>query len=73
MNAKKCDMCEAYYDEYNTRNSVSKPNGFMFLNIDSNTRYFTHKATDCCPTCMDKIRNYIASLCVSEKNNEGGE
>lgn len=39
MVAKKCDLCGSYYDDYNTKKCASKPNSFMFLNIDSTGRY----------------------------------
>lgn len=64
--AKKCDICDKLYESYNMHNSEQKCNGFMYLNIDRYSKYFTHKAKDCCPECMESIKNYIESLKVKE-------
>lgn len=60
--AKKCDICGAFYEQYNVNNNSEKTNGFMFLNIDSRSKYYTHTAIDCCPDCM----SYIC-VCISNK------
>lgn len=60
--AKKCDICGEFYELYNVDSHAEKTNGFMFLNIDSRGKYFTHKAIDCCPNCMSYVR-----VCISNK------
>lgn len=60
--AKKCDICGVYYDSYNEHYNKEKTNGFMFLNIDIHGKYYAGNPTDCCPKCMEAIRNYIKSL-----------
>lgn len=60
--AKKCDICGRLYESYNEPNNEDKINGLMFLNIDKNQRYFSHKAMDCCPECMKKIKEFIEEL-----------
>ena len=56
---KCCDRCGTTYGLYNVDNSSSKANGFMFLNIDVRMKYYTHKAYDLCPECMDSLRNWF--------------
>lgn len=60
--AKKCDFCNKLYEPYNERNDASKPNGIMFLNIDTKNKFYGHKSIDCCPDCMDSIKALIESL-----------
>lgn len=60
--AKKCDICGDFYPMYNFQNDRNKPNGFMFLNIDSQMEYYSGAITDCCPRCMESIQNHIKSL-----------
>lgn len=61
-NAKKCDYCGALYEPYNARNDSSKTNAIMLLNIDMRGQYYSHGPYDCCPKCMESIRNHIDSL-----------
>ena len=67
MNAKKCDRCGILYERYNEKNDGKKPNGFLFLNLDENGRYFSHKGYDLCPKCMDEL---IAWRKEGKKNAE---
>lgn len=60
--AKKCDVCGDYYELYNVDRNASEPNGFMMLNIDSKQQYWSHKAVDCCPKCMESILQHIEYL-----------
>lgn len=60
--AKKCDICGRLYEVYNTKNDEKNPNGFVYINIDEYQKYFTHHAKDCCPECMDKIKNFVNKL-----------
>lgn len=60
--AKKCDICGVLYEGYNMKNDSENTNGFTFLNIGYNGTCFSHKATDCCPECMESIRKHIDGL-----------
>lgn len=60
--AKKCDICGKLYEVYNTKNDEENTNGFMFLNLDCERDYYTHEPIDCCPECMESIRNCIDRL-----------
>lgn len=60
--AKKCDVCGKLYEPYNTSNTKDNPNGIMFLNIDNAQKYFSHKAMDCCPDCISKIKKMLKML-----------
>lgn len=57
--AKRCDRCKAYYDTYNYLNNEKKTSGIMYLNVDSDGRYYQHGAIDLCPACMKLIREVI--------------
>lgn len=60
--AKKCDICGKFYELYNVKNDSKNTNGFMFLNINDERKYFAHDAIDCCSECMRSIRNHIDLL-----------
>lgn len=58
MNAKKCDRCGKYYDEYNQN---SKSNGICFCR-----KFFTNNLTvahdlciDLCPDCMNDVKAFL--------------
>lgn len=60
--AKKCDICGKLYENYNVNHNDKKTNGLMFLNVDEHRKYFANKVIDCCPECMNSIRNHVDSL-----------
>lgn len=60
--AKKCDICGKLYEEYNYKQNKNEPNGFMFLNIDNQRKYYSGDVTDCCPHCMAAIKTNIDIL-----------
>lgn len=60
--AKKCDICGKLYELYNIKNDGNKTNGLMFLNLDANRKYYGHESIDCCPECMNSIRNHVDAL-----------
>lgn len=72
--AKKCDICGKLYEEYNTTKNDRNTNGFMFINIDYKREYWVNKAIDCCPDCMQSIRNHIDLLknggCSNKKDGD---
>ena len=58
-NARKCDRCGLYYDEYNVQNNAEKINGIMLINIDSDNRYFSHGPHDLCHACSDELMKWF--------------
>ena len=58
-NAKKCDRCGLYYDEYNIRNNSEKINIAMIINIDSKNDYYSHGPYDLCPVCSDELMKWL--------------
>lgn len=60
--AKKCDICGGLYEMYNVKRDSKNVNGFMFLNIDEFRKFYTHAVVDCCPGCMNSIKNHVDSL-----------
>lgn len=65
--AKKCDLCGVLYESYNVENNSIKTNGIMFTNIDIYSKYFTHSPYDCCPKCMESIKNHIKQNLLKEE------
>ena len=60
--AKKCDACGRYYELYNVKKSAEETNGIMFVNLDSENKYFSHTAFDLCPDCMKAMREKFKEL-----------
>ena len=58
-NAKKCDRCGSYYDEYNIRKNSEKINIVMIINIDSKDDYYSHGPYDLCPVCSDELMKWF--------------
>jgi len=56
--ARKCDICDTYYDEYNARSRDKEPNTLFFIRKDVYGNNNTECAFDCCPTCMNEIFQY---------------
>lgn len=55
--ARKCDICGEFF-EYD-------PNGcdeISFRNLDKNRSTSELEEYDCCPNCMESIKNYIETL-----------
>ena len=55
MNAKKCDVCGAFYMSYNNGRNDKKPNGLRLIREDEEFGLFVTNQYDCCPDCMNKI------------------
>ena len=53
--AFKCDICNHYYDAYNTKQSAMKFSGFIPVNVDEDGKYFSNKIRHVCPECMDAM------------------
>ena len=60
--AKKCDRCGELYASYNVEKSETDTNGMMLLNIDEKMSYFSHKAMDLCPECMEALRFWLTHV-----------
>ena len=58
-NAKRCDRCGLYYDEYNIRNNSEKINIVMIINIDSKDDYYSHGPYDLCPACSNELMKWL--------------
>lgn len=71
--AKKCDICGKFYEYYESPYMGFRSiNGISFINIDHTQVYSTKVTRDCCPECMDSIKQHIESLSkkqVSECEN----
>lgn len=57
--AKKCDICGKLYEVYNEEKNEENTNGLMFLNLDCKRDYYSHEPIDCCPECMESIREHV--------------
>ena len=60
--AKKCDVCGKLYELYNLEHDEDKPNGITFLNIDYIQEHYYHDDLDCCPQCMNSIKDHLLML-----------
>lgn len=56
---KKCDRCGNVYDPYNEKSNSKQINGFLFLNIDLQQKYFSHKPNDLCPKCAAMLTKWF--------------
>ena len=59
MNAKKCDICGAFYALYNNGIDDNKPNGLRLLRENNEFDLITKRRYDCCPDCMNKIMVFL--------------
>lgn len=60
--ARQCDICGRLYEPYNIVKNGSEANGIVFVNINNDRTYHAHEAKDCCPECMEAIKERIESL-----------
>lgn len=60
--ARKCDICGTLYESYNIRNDSENPNSLQFMSVDINDGVYRYKSIDCCPTCMESIKNHLEKL-----------
>lgn len=59
--AMRCDICQKFYDPYNTSHNVVKPNHIKLCQ-EYEDGDLDEDILDCCPTCMKSIEKYIESL-----------
>lgn len=57
--AKKCDICGALHEFYNTRNSVENWNAIQFYNQVSTGGHYSHGIWDICPECQKAISDLM--------------
>ena len=71
-NAKKCDICGAYFDICEMK--TSKVADYSFMNTitisqrdNKGNRIYTINPLDCCPKCMEKV---LDILNIKKNNND---
>ena len=69
-NAKKCDRCGKFYDEYNTCRNNKKPNGIQVISLDTNHKYFEYALIDLCPECMDQFQEWLKPVGNTKSEEE---
>lgn len=70
-NARQCDRCGKFYEEYGIKNDKNNPNAIIFCNVDSNAKYYAANINDLCPECMAQVQKWFKNKQVSlgEKND----
>ena len=68
--AKKCDICGKLYETYNVCRNPNKPNGLQLLSIDDKREFYSYSLIDCCPECMESIKNHMESLKGDKSDDE---
>lgn len=58
MDAKRCDRCRKYYDEYHESRRKPFSNGMAFVDR-STTGYSRKYIYDLCPDCMRELWNFM--------------
>lgn len=59
MNARKCDRCGKFYEEYGTEYESKESDTVLFVNTSSSITYTTQKEFNLCPECMDELKKWI--------------
>lgn len=60
--ARKCDICGKLYESYNVKNDSKKPNSLQFISRDIDDSTYRYNVIDCCPKCMESIKDNIDYL-----------
>ena len=68
--AKKCDRCGKLYEEYNTEKDSKNTNGIRTLNIDYQSKCYSHKAVDLCPECMASFWIWMENVGKGERDEQ---
>lgn len=58
-NAKRCDKCEAFYEEYEKEFDGCKINGFLTVNMDYKRAYSAKKVYELCPACLKSFADFM--------------
>lgn len=67
--ARKCDICKAFYDEYNLSNTDRGANAINFVMKDWSGNAFVRYSVDCCPACMNELEIH----CIGKENEKESE
>lgn len=59
MNAKKCDKCGKFYDEYSTKSYDAEPNAILLVQNQENKETYCCKQYDLCRECMENLREWF--------------
>lgn len=59
MNAKECDRCGRFYDEYNTKGYHTEPNTLMLIQEQEKDFPYCTKKYDLCPECMAELQEWL--------------
>lgn len=60
MDAKKCDRCRKFYDEYNIRSFDCDPNAVALYQKQNDGIYYIVKKYDLCPDCMAELQEWLS-------------
>lgn len=70
MNARKCDRCGEFYEEYGVKFAGSEPNGIFYAKRYDDDSYFPSKWFNLCPECMDELKKWIGDEGMTERERE---
>lgn len=59
MNAKKCDRCGKFYDEYNNEIETESPNYLQLCQENMNKQRYVEEEYDLCLECMAKLQKWL--------------
>lgn len=59
MNARKCDRCGEFYDEYATECNSKESDTVLFVNTASSITYITQKEFNLCQKCMSELKKWM--------------
>lgn len=62
MNAKKCDRCGTFYENYNESCSKDDPNSLVPASTDAELKYFIYDTIELCPECMKSFKEWLAKV-----------
>lgn len=62
MNAKKCDRCGKFYDEYNTKSFNCDPNIVTLHQKLNDGICYLVKDYDLCPECMAELQEWLNEM-----------
>lgn len=59
MNARKCDRCGEFYEEYATEYGSKESDTVLFVNTCSSITYITQKEFNLCKKCMSELKKWM--------------
>ena len=70
MRAYKCDRCKILYEEYEGISLWRRGyNAIFFSKVIGQDRYYSSGVYELCPSCMQKVVNYITRTDRKEKDD----